>query len=538
MNGATLLVESLQQEKVPVIFGLPGDEVAFFEALRGSSIRFITVRHEQAAAFMADAYGRLAGRPGVCFSTLGPGATNLATGLANALLDRSPVVALSDQVSTDQMRLGVHQYVDLAAFFQPITKWSAVIRDPELISPTLHYAFQVARAERPGPVHLSLPANVLERECFLFNLKAALPERALPLRPGPDPRALQQIAAWLQEALAPVLLVGNLPLRAGAAASLRRFVEAYQIPTLTTYMGKGALPEDHPLCLGVISRHARGELMKLFAVCDLIMTIGYDEVEGVKPALWTVGNHKRLVSIDSVFEAEAGGILKSDLHLAGDLHAILEGLTALAPAGRRPWLEVPAVREAMRKPLQEPPAESAPLSPGSVTRVLGQVLPEDAVIAVDVGLNKYAMGLGYRLRGRQRILFSNGLSAMGFALPAALGARCACPDAPIVAVSGDGGFLMNVQELETSLRHRLPVVAVVLRDNALGLIRRMQVARFGAAVGTDLGNPDLPALAAAFGARGITVESADELADVLSEALPSGQTWVVDVPVSYEGWLQ
>ncbi len=537
MNGAALLVDSLQQQGVSVIFGLPGDEVALFEALRGSSIRFITVRHEQAAAFMADAYGRLTRRPGVCFSTLGPGATNLATGLANAMLDRSPVVALSDQVPTDQMRPGVHQYVDLAAFFQPITKWSAVIRDPELIPPTLQYAFQVAQSERPGPVHLSLPVNVLERECFLFHLGGRLPDR-LPVRhTGPDPRALQQAAVWLQEAHAPVLVVGHLPLRAQALEALHRFVEAYQIPTLTTYMGKGALPEDHPLCLGVISRHARGELMGLFTTCDLILTIGYDEVEGVKPSLWRVGNHKRVVCMDSVFEAESD-LLRADLTLVGDVGAILEELAAMAPAGRRPWLEVSAVREAMRRPLQQPLAASAPLSPAAITRALAQALPDSAVIAVDVGLNKYAMGLTYPIRGRQQILFSNGLSSMGFALPAALGARMARPEDPVVAVSGDGGFLMNVQELETSVRHGLPVVALVLRDNALGLIRRMQIARFGEAVGTTLGNPDLPALAAAFGARGITVETADMLADALVEAIASHQTWVIDVPTSYEGWLQ
>lgn len=537
MNGATLLVESLQHQGVSAIFGLPGDEVAFFEALRGSSIRFITVRHEQAAAFMADAYGRLAPQPGVCFSTLGPGATNLATGLANALLDRSPVVALSDQVSTDQLRPGVHQYVDLAAFFQPITKWSAVIRDPELIPATLQYAFHVARSERPGPVHLSLPVNVLERECFLFNLSSGLPIRPAPGHPRPDPRALQQVATWLQEAQAPVLLVGNLPVRAQALEALRRFVEAYQIPTLTTYMGKGALSEDHPLCLGVISRHARGELMGLFTACDLILTIGYDEVEGVKPSLWTVGNHKRVVCVDSVVEAE-GSLLRADLILAGDVQSILEELTAMAPTGRRPWLEVATVREAMRELLQRPRLESAPLSPSAITYTLAQVLPDHAVITVDVGLNKYAMGLTYPIRSQQRILFSNGLSAMGFALPAALGARLARPEDPVVAVSGDGGFLMNVQELETSVRHSLPVVALVLRDNALGLIRRMQVARFGEAVGTTLGNPDLPTLAAAFGARGITVDTADMLADVLVEALASYQTWVIDIPTSYEGWLQ
>lgn len=536
MNGAALLIESLQQQGVSVIFGLPGDEVALFEALHGSSIRFLTVRHEQAAAFMADAYGRLTHRPGVCFSTLGPGATNLATGLANALLDRSPVVALSDQVPSDQLRLGVHQYIDLAAFFQPITKWSAVIRDPELIPTTLQYAFQVACSERPGPVHLSLPVNVLERECFLFHLRGEFSLRP-PARAHLDPRALQQVALWLREAQAPILLVGNLPLRARALDALRQFVEAYQIPVLTTYMGKGALPEDHPLCLGVISRHARGELMGLFTTCDLILTIGYDEVEGVKPSLWMVGNHKRVVCVDSVVEGESS-LLQADLTLAGDIGAILEELTALAPSGRRPWLEVVAAREALRASLERPVMESAPLSPSAITRTLAQVLPESAVITVDVGLNKYAMGLTYTIRGRQQILFSNGLSAMGFALPAALGARVARPEDPVVAVSGDGGFLMNVQELETSARHGLPIVALVLRDNALGLIHRMQIARFGEAVGTRLGNPDLPTLAAAFGARGITVDSAGMLADVLVEALVSHQTWVIDIPTSYEGWLQ
>jgi acetolactate synthase-1/2/3 large subunit len=544
MNGAELLVDALAAHGVRHAFGIPGDEVFMFDALRRSRLDFVVARHEQGAAFMADVYARVSGRPGVCFSTLGPGATNLVTGIANAFLDRSPVVAISDQVPSHQLLDGVHQYLDLEALFGPITKWRATLKDGHSIPCAVADAFRCAMTERKGPVHLTLPADVLARAVSEPAAAAQPPPMNghdhLPAGLNGAAEGVEQLLALLQAAEAPIAIIGNLPTRARANAELIDLVEAFQLPVFTTYMGKGAVPEDHPLSLGVLSRHAGQSLSAVFEPADLVLTVGFDPVEGVSPALWSVGRAKRTVALDAQANEDEAGI-PADLHVAGDLKRLLAELLTRrnGRASRSCWLDAAAVRTQIQQRLRgQPAASDGAMRPQEVVDTIRQVVDPSAIIVGDVGLNKYAVGLCFEAREPGTVIFSNGLSALGFALPGAIGARLARPEAQVIAVSGDGGFLMNVQELETAARRALPVVAIVLRDNSYGLIKRMQENRFGCSFGVDLGNPDLPALARSFGAAGVRVTRPDELAMALADALTAEQPTVIDIPVCYDHWLR
>lgn len=545
MNGAELLVDTLAAHGVRHAFGIPGDEVFMFDALRRSRLDFVVARHEQGAAFMADVYARVSGRPGVCFSTLGPGATNLVTGVANAFLDRSPVIAISDQVPTDRLLDGAHQYLDLEALFGPITKWRATLKDGHAIPCAVADAFRCAMTERKGPVHLTLPADVLARA---VSAPAGAAAQRPPVNGRDHPPAglngtaadVEQLLALLQMAEAPIAIVGNLPTRARANAELIALVEAFQLPVFTTYMGKGAVPEDHPLSLGVLSRHAGQSLSTIFEPADLVLTIGFDPVEGVSPALWSVGRAKRTVALGTQTDGDEAG-MPADLHVTGDLKALLtELVTRQNGRTSQPcWLDAAAVRTQIRQRLRgQPAAGDGAMRPQAVVDTIRQVVDPSAIIVGDVGLNKYAVGLCFEAREPGTVIFSNGLSALGFALPGAIGARLARPEAQVIAVAGDGGFLMNVQELETAVRRALPVVAIVLRDDSYGLIKRMQEKQFGCSFGVELGNPDLPALARSFGAAGVRVTRPDELAEALTGALTAEQPTVIDIPVCYDHWLR
>lgn len=539
MDGAGVLVEELERRGVRQVFGLPGDEVVLLAAMQRSTLDFVVVRHEQAAAFMADAYARVSRRASVCLSTLGPGATNLVTGIANAFLDRSPVIALSGQVGTNQLLKSVHQYVDLEALFRPITKWSATVSDGRSIRDMLAHAFEVATTEREGPVHLSLPADVLADE-----VPAAAPaERAF--SKGDHPAEVgcgadvEVFADLLQRSRAPLAIVGNLPIRVGASAELVDLVEAYQVPVLTTYMGKGAIPEDHPLSLGVVSRHAGRQLDQVFAPADLVIALGFDYVEGVKPALWRVGKAKRTVYVDCAVERDPH-LTPSDLRVTGDLRRLLrEACLRRSDDLGSCWLDVGRVRAEIQRWINgKTAASNGAIGPPEAIAAIRQVADRSAIVVGDVGLNKYAVGLCFQAREPGTILFSNGLSAMGFSLPGAIGAQLARPDAQVISISGDGGFLMNVQELETAVRRELPVVAIVFRDDRLGLIGRLQEDRFGRRYAVDIGNPDLAMLARSFGAMGFRVTSLSELPGALEAALACRRTAVVDVPICYDHWLR
>jgi acetolactate synthase-1/2/3 large subunit len=521
VTGAQLLIRCLEREGVRYVFGVPGEEtLALNDALLDSSVRFVSVRHEQAAAFMADVWGRLTGRAGVCLATLGPGATNLATGLADATLDRAPVVAITGQLARSLLHKESHQYVDIVEAFRPFTKWNTQIETGAVIPEVVRKAFKVAEEEKPGACHMELPEDVAEEAAEGEPLRADRPRR-----PSPDRPSLARAADILNRAERPLILAGNGVIRGGGAKELRVLAERAQVPVLTTFMAKGALPADHPLMVTTVGLASEDIERAGFPQADVIVAVGYDPVE-YGPARWNPAGHARLVHIDFT-AAEVDARYQPEVEVVADVREALELLAPLVAVRPERKPPPPRVSDPYRR------SGAYPLLPQRIMADLEAVLaPEDLVIS-DVGAHKLWVAKAYGARLPNTVIVSNGFAAMGIGLPGAIAAKLAEPGRRVVTVTGDGGFLMNVQELETARRLGLAFVVLVMRDDGYGVIRWKQQRRFGRTAGVDFGNPDLVALAEAFGCRGIRVESAGGLRPALESALASPVPTLVDCPVDY-----
>lgn len=531
MKASDLLVRCLENEGVEFIFGVPGEEnLDVMDSLVGSRIRFIPTRHEQAAAFMADVHGRLTGRVGVCLSTLGPGATNLLTGVADAYLDRAPLVAITGQASLDRMHKESHQYIDVRSMFGPITKWSAEIFKPHIIPEVVRKAFKVAQTEKPGPTHLELPEDVAGEQ-------VGDPEYETPLRvqspflPEPLTAQVRRAVDIIAKARRPVLLVGNGVIRGRAHEAVRRFARRLGIPVVHTFMGKGIVPDDDPLSLFTIGLQLRDYPAAVVAHSDVVVAVGYDFVE-YAPCFWNPDRNKQIVHVD-VSPAEVDAHYIVGVGVLGDIALSLEQVGKdLSPFDPR-WAE-----ESRKKIVAAFEAEQAappafPMRPQHVVRDLRAVLSPDDIVISDVGAHKLWMARMFACATPNACIISNGFAAMGIAVPGAIAAKLLFPQRRAVAVTGDAGFLLNSQELETAVRLRLPIAVLVWRDDGYGVIRWKQQMRFGRTSGVDFGNPDLVAYARSFGAAGFRVEGPSELQSVLQEALACGKPAVIDCPVDY-----
>ncbi|MGH2726787.1 MAG: acetolactate synthase large subunit [Actinomycetota bacterium] len=527
VRASDLLVSCLEAEGVEWIFGVPGEETLDLnESLARSSIRFVAVRHEQAAAFMADAYGRLTGRAGVCLATLGPGATNLVTGVADAFLDRAPVVVLTGQGDLERMHKESHQYIDVLALMRPITKWNARVSDPAIIPEVVRKAFKLAEAEKPGSTHIELPEDVM----------------ASPTEGEPLPRAAQAHAEastvdvaraveLVGRAANPIALAGYGAVREQAAASVRTFSGRTGIPVATTFMGKGLLDPDDPNALGAVGLQAGDYRMAGFDEADLVITIGYDLVEH-SPRYWNPHKDKKIVCIDSL-PAEIDEHFIPEVELVGDISRSLERLAGECSPAPRAGGSVrlrEAVRERFLRAKDDP---GAPLQPPRVLYELRRALGREDILVSDVGLHKLWIGRMFPAYQPNTVLISNGLASMGFALPAAIAAKLVHPDRNVVAVSGDGGFMMNAQELETAVRLRTGVVNVVWEDGRFGSIAWKQRRRFGRTFGTDFGNPDFVGFAQSFGIPAWRCEDASDFAKRLEEALLEDGPSLIVLPIDY-----
>jgi len=527
MTAAELFVKCLEAEGVELIFGLPGEEnLDLLDALSRSPIRFVSVRHEQGAAFMADVYGRVTGRAGVCLATLGPGATNLATGIADANLDHAPLVAITGQAGLERVHKESHQYVNIVEAFGPLTKWNTRVERASAIPEIVHHAFKTAQAEKPGACHIELPEDV-----------ASEPAEGAPLasrrarRPSPDRPSLRAAAEAIDRARHPIILAGNGVIRGRASRELVAFAERTGIPVANTFMAKGAMPADHALSLLSIGLQARDFVSCGFDAADLIVTVGYDQVE-YAPYHWNPRGDKAIIHIDFT-QAETDAMYQPEVEVVSDVREALELLCAeVTQAHDRGY---PArLRQAILVDLARGADDaSVPMKPARVLRDLRRALDRRDVVISDVGAHKLLVARLYPAYEPNTVLISNGFAAMGIALPGAIGARLADPSRRVVAVSGDGGFLMNVQELETAVRLGVAFVTLVFRDEGYGLIRWKQVQQFGKPFGIEFGNPDLVKLAESFGAVGYRVEKADDLARCLTDALAQRVPAVIDVPIDY-----
>ncbi len=526
MKAAELVVRCLENEGVQYIFGVPGEEVMdILDALRDSPITFIPTRHEQGAAFMADVYGRLSGRAGVCLSTLGPGATNLMTGVADANMDHSPVVALTGQAGLGRMHKESHQCLDLVTLFRPITKWNTQIKKAETIPEAVRKAFTLAQVEKPGATHLDLPEDIA---------RAEVDEEPLlePWLPPSAPLACQveRAAQLISEARYPIVLAGNGVVRAKASAALVRFAETLHIPVATTFMAKGAIPFSHPLALGAIGLQAHDYVSCAFDLADVVVTVGYDFVE-YAPVLWNSQRDKQIVHVD-LSPAEVDAAYSVAVGVIGDLSTALAEITARATPSQAgcPW----ALREALVAELEESRRDqSFPVKPQRLLHELRAAMAAEDILISDVGAHKLWIARLYPCEQPNTCIISNGFASMGIALPGAVAAKLLLPHRKVVAVTGDGGFLMNSQELETAVRLGLSVVTVICNDGSYGLIGWKQQTRFGREAFVKFGNPDFVRYAESFGARGYRVEAADDLSGILQEAFVQKGPVVIDCPVDY-----
>jgi acetolactate synthase-1/2/3 large subunit len=528
MKAAELFVDCLEAEGVKYVFGIPGEETLDLnEALDGSQIEFVPVRHEQAGAYMADMYGRLTRSAGVCLGTLGPGATNLVTGVADAFLDRSPMVALTGQADLERMHKESHQHIDVVSMFRPITKFNARLNSSRVIPEMVRKAFKVAEAQKPGPTHIELPEDVLAEAVE----GAPLPARHGRRRPEPSGDELRAAIDVISGAQKPIVLAGNGVARTGSAAALRGFAEMTGIGVAETFMGKGMLDYTDPRALGTVGLQSRDYALAGFDDADVVITVGYDLVEHA-PVNWNPRRDKRIVCIDTV-TPDVDEHFITDADLIGDIAHILGvlarelGTTAYTTGPSRLNEIVLGRFEAAKHD------DAFPMQPPRVLWEIRRALGREDILVSDVGLHKLWIARMFPAHEPQTVFIANGLAGMGIALPTGIAAKLVHPDRNVVTVSGDGGFLMNVQELETAVRLRTAVVNVIWENSQYGSIVWKQDKKFGRHFGTDFTNPDFVRLADSFGMPAWRCEGVEDLGTHLRKALSLDVPSLIVVPIDY-----
>lgn len=527
IDGARLFIDCLENEGVEFIFGIPGEEnIAVMDALLDSSIKFVLTRHEQGAAFMADVYGRLTGKPGVCLATLGPGATNLITGVADANMDFAPVVAIAGQGATTRLHKESHQVLDLVSMFKPITKYSAQIRAPEVIPEIVRKAFKDAEKEKPGASFIEFPENIAS-----MNVTNARPlKKQSPSAPAPTLEKIREAAALIEKANYPIIMAGNGVIRAGASQALATFAEHLNIPVATTFMAKGVLPNSHPLSIGTVGLQAHDYVACGFDRADLVICIGYDMIE-YHPHLWNKQSHDQIIHIDSS-PAEVDAHYQLATGVLGDINIALVEIAKLT--SRQHDNKVEGLREVLSDVLEEHAQDQCfPIRPQKILWDLRQAMnPEDILIS-DVGAHKMWVARMFQAEQANTCIVSNGFASMGIGVPGTIAAKLTHPESNVLTVTGDAGFLMNSQEIETALRLNLAIVILVWNDGEYGLIKWHQQRTFGRESHIRFNNPDLVAYAESFGAKGYRIESTDQLLPTLERAFADNTVVVIDCPVDY-----
>jgi acetolactate synthase-1/2/3 large subunit len=526
MKAAELFVRCLENEGVEYVFGVPGEEnLDILDALLDSSIRCVTTRHEQGAAFMADVYGRLTGRPGVCLSTLGPGATNLMTGVADANLDHAPLVAIAGQAATTRLHKESHQVLDLEKLFHSITKYSASLLEPEIIPEVVRKAFKLAQAEKTGATFIEFPENIAEMEVEQDMLPVIRP-----LDPEPPAENIEQAARLISDARSPIILAGNGVVRARAWRQLADFADRLNIPVANTFMAKGVIPFRHHCALGSAGLQASDYVSCGFSRADVIICVGYDLVE-YHPYLWHPTRDRTIVHIDRS-PAEVDAYYPVKVAVTGDLkHALVRIAELVRP--HQGHLMRP-LRDALIEDMKQHRDDTAyPLKPQKIIWDLRTILDLEDIVICDVGAHKMWMARMFRCEFPNTCLISNGFASMGIAVPGAVAAALVHPERHIVAVTGDGGFLMNSQEIETAVRLKLSLVILIWNDSSYGLIEWKQLNQFGRAAHVQFTNPDFVKYAESFGCRGYRVERTQDLQGILKEALAGDTVSIIDCPVDY-----
>jgi len=533
MKASDLFVQCLEEEGIEYIFGVPGEENADFmmSLEKSKKIRFVLTRHEQGAAFMAEAYGRLTGNPAGCLGTLGPGATNLITGVANSNMDRAPMLVLTGQGSTDRLHKESHQIMYVVSMFKPVTKWAATILNPDTIPEIVRKAVRVARTEKPGAVHLELPEDVASMETS----EVPIPPRRF-RRPVADEKIVDHAFAMLENAKRPVIIAGNGCIRRRASEQLRKFCEKTGIGVISTFMAKGCVDMDADYCLYTVGLGSKDRVALAIDDADLIITLGFDMVE-YHPQLWNPQGDKKIIHADFL-AAEIDAHYNPEAELIGDLAHTLwmfNERAATTTAMQFDFKNQKKARAEMAKDFAEYKDDKTEgsIRPQKAIWDVRQVMGPNDILLSDVGAHKMWIARHYQCHEPNTCLIPNGFCSMGFAFPGAIAASIVHPERRILALSGDAGFLMNLQEMETAKRLGSNMVALVWEDNAYGLIAWKQETHFGSHTDLAFGNPDWSQLASAFGWHGHYVSRSEDFSDTLEKAFGEDGPSLVVIPIDY-----
>ena len=529
-TAAQLMVKCLENEGVSVVFGVPGEEnIRFIQALAASPIRYVLTRHEQGAAFMAEMYGRVTGRAAVASATLGPGAINMQLGVADATTNSTPLVAISAQVGQDREYKESHQYVDLVSMFAPITRWADGVPTSRAIPEMVRKAFKLAETERPAAVYLAVPEHIDADEAD-YDL-TPLPRNVVRAE-APSPGQVQRAVEILRNAKRPVVLAGHGAARGDATAALVRFSDELGVQVANTFHGKGVMPDDHPNSIGTLGFMRRDYVNFGFETADVVIAVGY-ELQEFDPVRINPAGDKKIIHIHR-FPAEVDVHYPVSVGIIGDISESLNALTAALAGHRFDYDDTAPGSGLLADEFSRGQQDSRfPLAPQRIVADTRAALGRSDVVLVDTGATKMWMARLYPTYERNTCLISNGLSTMAFALPGAIGVKIAEPDVKVLAVAGDGAFLMNSQEIETAVREQIPLVVLIWEDGGYGLIEWKMDLELGEHHYVSFTNPDVVKFADSFGAKGYRITEADQLLPTLKTALADDGVSLIACPVDY-----
>ena len=530
-TAAEVLVKCLEKEGVEYVFGIPGEEnLDMMNALEKSNIRVIVVRHEQGAAFMADMYGRLTGKAGVCFSTLGPGAANLITGTADANSDGAPVIAITGQVGTERMHLTSHQYLDLVELFAPITKRSKQIVNPDSVNEIIRIAFKYAESEKPGACHIDLPTNVAKMKVTPGLAEIPI-DKQVYSKEYASFSSIDQAAALIYKAKRPVILVGHSAVRNHAGEALTSFADELKIPVVNTMMAKGIVPYKNKYSMWTIGIPQKDYQNKILDMADLVIAVGYDIVE-FAPGKWNENGKHKIIHIDQR-PAHINMLYQPQVQVIGDISYSLQQIQYRSDPKEEPTEILNLKKEMVREYESFANDTSFPMKPQKILYDVRKFMGEDDIVISDVGAHKMWIAREYNCYKPNTCIISNGFATMGIAVPGAVAAKLINLDKKVLAISGDGGFMMNSQEYETALREGAPIVTLIFSDASYGLIKWKQIDHFGKNCFVDFTNPDFVKYAESMHAKGYRVEKAEDLIPILEDAFKQTVPCIIDCPVDY-----
>ena len=530
-TAAEVLVKCLEKEGVEYVFGIPGEEnLDMMIALEKSNIRVIVVRHEQGAAFMADMYGRLTGKAGVCFSTLGPGAANLITGTADANSDGAPVIAITGQVGTERMHLTSHQYLDLVELFAPITKRSKQIVNPDSVNEIIRIAFKYAESEKPGACHIDLPTNVAKMKVTPGLAEIPI-DKQVYSKEYASFSSIDQAAALIYKAKRPVILVGHSAVRNHAGEALTSFADELKIPVVNTMMAKGIVPYKNKYSMWTIGIPQKDYQNKILDMADLVIAVGYDIVE-FAPGKWNENGKHKIIHIDQR-PAHINMLYQPQVQVIGDISYSLQQIQYRSDPKEEPTEILNLKKEMVREYESFANDISFPMKPQKILYDVRKFMGEDDIVISDVGAHKMWIAREYNCYKPNTCIISNGFATMGIAVPGAVAAKLINMDKKVLAISGDGGFMMNSQEYETALREGAPIVTLIFSDASYGLIKWKQIDHFGKNCFVDFTNPDFVKYAESMHAKGYRVEKAEDLIPILEDAFKQTVPCIIDCPVDY-----